>query len=51
MVQLGIENLLDERIDLLSGERVALATNPSGVDKQLRSTIDLLHEHNPDSEK
>lgn len=44
MVRLGIENLLGEKIDSLTGERVGLITNPSGVDSNLVSTIDLLHE-------
>jgi beta-N-acetylhexosaminidase len=45
MVRLGVENLLSGRIDLLEGERVGLATNPSGVDSKLRNSIDLLHGH------
>jgi len=45
----GIEVLLDERLDLLRGKRVGLVTNPTGVDRGLRSTIDLLAAH-PDVE-
>ncbi|MFB6194565.1 MAG: exo-beta-N-acetylmuramidase NamZ domain-containing protein [Haloplanus sp.] len=45
MVELGIERLLSSRTDLLSGDRVGLITNPSGVDSELRSTIDLLADH------
>jgi uncharacterized protein YbbC (DUF1343 family) len=45
MVRLGIESLLDMRDPLLSGERLGLITNPSGVDSALRPTIDLLHDH------
>ncbi|WP_238709545.1 exo-beta-N-acetylmuramidase NamZ family protein [Natronorubrum halophilum] len=42
--ELGIETLLDERADLLEGERLGLITNPSGVDSSLTPTIDLLYE-------
>ena len=42
-VKLGIDVLLEKRIDLLAGRRVGLITNPSGVDGRLRSTADLLH--------
>lgn len=45
MVELGIERLLSSRTDLLAGGRVGLISNPSGVDSKLRSTIDLLAEH------
>lgn len=41
----GIEVLLEERIDLLAGKRVGLVTNPTGVDRDLRSSIDLLAAH------
>ena len=46
-VKPGIEVLLDEpaQFELVKGKRVGLITNPTGVDSQLRSTIDLLHEH------
>jgi beta-N-acetylhexosaminidase len=43
MVRLGIESVLDPRDSPLSGERLGLITNPSGVDSELRTTIDLLH--------
>lgn len=43
--RLGIEILLTERIDLLRGRRVGLVTNATGVDRQLRSTVDLLAAH------
>jgi len=42
MVELGIERLLSSHTDLVAGDRVGLITNPSGVDSELRSTIDLL---------
>lgn len=41
----GIEVLLHERLDLLRGKRVGLVTNHTGVDRQLRSSIDLLAKH------
>ena len=39
-VTLGIDVLLNERIDLLQGKRVALLTHPAGVDGQLVPTLD-----------
>ena len=41
-VKTGIEVLRDRGFDVLQGKRVGLVTNPSGVDSQLRSTIDIL---------
>ncbi|MBA2529898.1 MAG: DUF1343 domain-containing protein [Euzebyales bacterium] len=41
-LQLGVETLLNERLDWLRGQRVGLVTNPTGVDSTLRSTVDLL---------
>jgi len=41
-VKLGIEVLQDRHFDLLRGKTVGLITNPTGVDSQLRSTIDIL---------
>lgn len=41
----GIEVLLEERIDLLAGKRVGLVTNPTGIDRDLRSSVDLLVAH------
>lgn len=46
-VNLGVEVFLEERLDLVKGKRVGLITNPSGVDSQLRSIIDLFYK-NPD---
>ena len=37
--------MAERDFDLLQGKRVGLITNPTGVDGQLRSTIDILHEH------
>lgn len=43
-VKLGIEVLRDNNFDLLKDKRVGLVTNPTGVDSNLKSTIDILHE-------
>ena len=43
-VKPGIEVLRDSGFRVLQGKRVGLVTNPSGVDSQLRSTIDILAE-------
>lgn len=42
-VKVGIEVLADMDFAPLAGKRVGLVTNPSGVDHNLRSTIDILH--------
>lgn len=47
--QLGVEVLLDEQKDLIEGKRVGLITNPTGVDQELNSIVDLLH-NDPDVE-
>ncbi|MCQ2149726.1 MAG: DUF1343 domain-containing protein [Bacteroidales bacterium] len=41
-VKPGIEVLRENGFDCLQGKRVGLLTNPSGVDRELRSTIDIL---------
>jgi len=43
LVKPGIEVLAERNFKELVGKRVGLVTNPSGVDSQLRTTIDLLH--------
>lgn len=43
-VKPGIEVLRDNNFAPLQGKRVGLITNPSGVDNNLRSTIDILNE-------
>ena len=40
----GIEVLESRGFEGLKGKRVGLVTNPSGVDRNLRSTIDILHD-------
>ena len=43
-VKPGIEVLRDNGFKQLQGKRVGLITNPSGVDNNLKSTIDILNE-------
>jgi len=43
-VKPGIEVLKDHGFRELEGRRVALLTNPSGVDSHLRSTVDILND-------
>lgn len=45
-VRPGIEVLESRGFEGLKGKRVGLVTNPSGVDRNLRSTIDILHDAN-----
>ncbi len=42
IVETGLENLMKSNYDILKGKRVGLVTNPTGVDRYLRSTVDLL---------
>lgn len=44
VVKTGIEVLRDRGFEGLRGKRVGLVTNPSGVDRMLKSTIDILFE-------
>ncbi|MBN1628553.1 MAG: DUF1343 domain-containing protein, partial [Thermoleophilia bacterium] len=48
-VRLGIEVLLTDSLHLVKGKKVGLITNHSGMDRNGKTTIDLLHEH-PDIE-
>ena len=43
-VKTGIEVLKESNFKALQGKRVGLITNPTGVDNNLKSTIDILHE-------
>jgi len=45
-VKLGIDVLRERNFDVLKGKRVGLITNPTGVDQNLKSTIDILFESN-----
>jgi uncharacterized protein YbbC (DUF1343 family) len=47
--KLGVEVLLEEEKDLIVGKRVGLITNPTGVDQELNSIVDLLY-NDPDVE-
>ena len=44
VVRPGIEVLRSRDFEGLKGKKVGLVTNPSGVDRNLRSTIDILYE-------
>jgi uncharacterized protein YbbC (DUF1343 family) len=43
-VRTGVEVLKQRNFDVLRGKRVGLITNPTGVDRSMRSTIDILFE-------
>ncbi|MDN3020118.1 DUF1343 domain-containing protein [Paenibacillus sp. BSR1-1] len=43
--RLGVEVLLQDKIDLIKGKRVGLITNPTGVDQKLNSIVDLLYKN------
>lgn len=42
-VKTGVEVLRDRGFEGLAGRKVGLVTNPSGVDSQLNSTVDILY--------
>lgn len=42
-IRTGIEVLKSQNFKILEGKRVGLITNPTGVDNQLRSTVDILY--------
>jgi uncharacterized protein YbbC (DUF1343 family) len=43
-IRTGIEVLKEQKFKVLEGKRVGLITNPTGVDNNMKSTIDILHE-------
>ena len=43
-VRLGIDILKENDFNVLKGKRVGLITNPTGVNRYLKSTVDILHE-------
>lgn len=43
-IQTGIEVLKKDNFKILEGKRVGLITNPTGVDNNMKSTVDILHE-------
>lgn len=44
VVKTGIEVLRESNFKVLEGKKVGLVTNVTGVDRNLKSTIDILHE-------
>ncbi len=44
VVKPGIDVLRDRGFDILKGKRVGLLTNPTGIDRNLKSSIDILWE-------
>jgi uncharacterized protein YbbC (DUF1343 family) len=44
-IKLGIDVLLEKRIDLIQGKKVGLITNPTGLTGNYLPTIDALHQH------
>ena len=42
-VKTGLEVLVESDFAVLKGKKVGLVTNPTGVDRSLRSTVDILH--------
>jgi uncharacterized protein YbbC (DUF1343 family) len=44
-VKLGVEVLFEKHLDLIRGKRVGLITNPTGVDSQLESDVELFRAH------
>ncbi|MTW87184.1 DUF1343 domain-containing protein [Virgibacillus dakarensis] len=43
--ELGVDVLLNEKIDKIKGKNVGLITNPTGVDQNLNSIVDVLFHH------
>ncbi|MEE4312341.1 MAG: DUF1343 domain-containing protein [candidate division KSB1 bacterium] len=44
-VKPGIDILLEEHLDLVTGKSIGLITNPTGLTHDMRSSIDALHEN------
>lgn len=44
-VKLGVDVLLENHIDEYKGKNIGLITNPTGINKDLKTTIDLLNNH------
>ncbi len=44
-VKLGVEVLLEKRLDLVRGKRIGLITNPTGLTRDLESVVELFREH------
>ncbi|AQX54289.1 DUF1343 domain-containing protein [Priestia flexa] len=43
--KLGVEVLLEDELQLLEGKKVGLITNPTGVNQELKSIVDIFNEH------
>ena len=43
MIKLGIDNI-DKELKYFEGKRVGLITNPTGINSEYKSTIDILNE-------
>ena len=43
-VRTGVEVLAERNFDILKGKNVGLITNPTGIDRNFKSTIDILNE-------
>ena len=43
VVETGIEVMASNNFEILQGKRVGLVTNPTGVDRNLRSTVDIIN--------
>ncbi|SFA95827.1 Uncharacterized conserved protein YbbC, DUF1343 family [Lentibacillus halodurans] len=44
-LRLGVDVLLEDELDLIDGKNVGLITNPTGVNQDLNSIVDMLHNH------
>ena len=45
MVRIGLETLLESKLDLLKGSRVGLIVNPSSINARFEHAADLFHQH------
>src|SRR6185503_3793974 len=45
MVRIGLETLLESKLDLLRGSRVGLIVNPSSINARFEHAADLFHQH------
>ena len=45
MVKIGLEVLLESKIDLLDGARVGLIVNPTSINSRFEHAADLFHQH------
>ena len=44
-IKLGIDVFVEKNLDMVKGKRVGLITNPTGVNKDLENTIDVLRDN------